>query len=601
MRSETEKMLSEGLYSGSAWKECAERLAGMALPDDERLAFACLRFACGERDALAPEVAELNAPSLPKEAAGLLYALRLRIAGFPATGELPPAGEAALPRWVTALRRTGMDMDYPFSPVVDSLVSHEGRPVMLLRDVCPACRKESRIAVTSPLFPREDRGVWYCPHCLARREWDKGAVRQTLWSWYRAFLASQAHGEDGTLCDEAARIAVYAALALFPLAPVRFGRLFTENIGHLIQNTWLYVMYKGARLLPASLDIIGLDPEMPVANTYMAEKWGDVLELSPVGPQLYRLAEGSAAAMHEFSKANPRFYCDPASRMSRGRPAFSFSFQEQCRAGNELEKMGIPADAKFACLHVRDSGYGEQHHPKETLSWTRLRNGNIDDYRKTAQYLVERGYYVIRTGRDMEREIDWGDGIIDYASRFRSDFMDIWLFSNCDLCISTSSGPDVLSLMFSRPTVYVDYCVPLDGEFAHYDALYLPKVFFHPSGERITMRESFRMRLHRRLPEDILQSGITYRHCTPDEILAATRERLSMLDGSWHTTPQVERHQDQVTELVVSASFYPEEEKKRICGEQKAVRTWARRGRVAQVYLRADMEQEARILRAFRD
>ena len=54
MRSETEKMLSEGLYSGSAWKECAERLAGMALPDDERLAFACLRFACGERDALAP-------------------------------------------------------------------------------------------------------------------------------------------------------------------------------------------------------------------------------------------------------------------------------------------------------------------------------------------------------------------------------------------------------------------------------------------------------------------------------------------------------------------------------------------------------------------
>lgn len=57
MRSETEKMLSEGLYSGSAWKECAERLAGMALPDDERLAFACLRFACGERDALAPEVA----------------------------------------------------------------------------------------------------------------------------------------------------------------------------------------------------------------------------------------------------------------------------------------------------------------------------------------------------------------------------------------------------------------------------------------------------------------------------------------------------------------------------------------------------------------
>lgn len=411
---------------------------------------------------------------------------------------------------------------------------------MLLRDVCPACRKESRIGRHQP--PVSAGGSRSLVLSALSRT---AGVGQGRGAANPLVMVQGVSGVTGTWGGRHALRRGCADSRLcragsFPLAPVRFGRLFTENIGHLIQNTWLYVMYKGARLLPASLDIIGLDPEMPVANTYMAEKWGDVLELSPVGPQLYRLAEGSAAAMHEFSKANPRFYCDPASRMSRGRPAFSFSFQEQCRAGNELEKMGIPADAKFACLHVRDSGYGEQHHPKETLSWTRLRNGNIDDYRKTAQYLVERGYYVIRTGRDMEREIDWGDGIIDYASRFRSDFMDIWLFSNCDLCISTSSGPDVLSLMFSRPTVYVDYCVPLDGEFAHYDALYLPKVFFHPSGERITMRESFRMRLHRRLPEDILQSGITYRHCTPDEILAATRERLSMLDGSWHTTPQVE-------------------------------------------------------------
>lgn len=592
MRSEIKKILNDAPYSMESWQKCAQQLSGMVLQTDEKLAFNCLCVACGDKTSLA-QWADTDEASFSEAEAGLFYALRLRTAGVQAKDEILPS--MTPPRWTVLLQKKEMEVTYPFAPEVGAIQAHGNKPLMLLKDICPACMAVNMLSVASPIFPQEERGEWFCPHCLARRAWDKEAIRNFLWSWYMAFLTSLEHKPDGTLGDEAALHALAAAQSIFPLASVRFGRLFTRQIGHLIQNTWLYIMYKAAGLLPPSLDIIGINPEMPISNSYMAKKWGEVMELSPIGQQLHGLAWGTHHCMDELDNTAPQFYMDPALRIPKGRPAFSFSLQEQCRAGNELEKMGIPADAKFVCLHVRDNGYGRKHAPPETLAWTELRNGNIDDYKKTALYLAQKGYYVIRTGKDMEKKIDWDDEhIIDYANRYQSDFMDIWLFSNCDLCISTGSGPDILSLLFNRPTVYTNFFAPVSEEFLHYDALYLPKVFFHSSGERITMQESMQLGLGKLHSDEILKKGITFRHCTPEEIVAATRERLSMLDGTWQTTPQLERKMNDVIRFSMRDSYYPPSRKDCIYKEQLSFKNWMRRGRVAQIYLQADMEQEAR-------
>ena len=56
--------------------------------------------------------------------------------------------------------------------------------------------------------------------------------------------------------------------------------------------------------------------------------------------------------------------------------------------------------------------------------------------------IISRGYYVIRMGRDAKKRVSISNPkIIDYPfSPHASDFADIYLMANCELCISTSTG-----------------------------------------------------------------------------------------------------------------------------------------------------------------
>ena len=47
--------------------------------------------------------------------------------------------------------------------------------------------------------------------------------------------------------------------------------------------------------------------------------------------------------------------------------------------------------------------------------------------------------------------------IIDYASNnLRTDFMDIYLGSQCEFCLTTGTGFDGITLMFRKPNIYVN-------------------------------------------------------------------------------------------------------------------------------------------------
>jgi putative glycosyltransferase (TIGR04372 family) len=47
--------------------------------------------------------------------------------------------------------------------------------------------------------------------------------------------------------------------------------------------------------------------------------------------------------------------------------------------------------------------------------------------------------------------------IIDYAyNKLRTDFMDIYLASQCEFCITTGTGFDNITLMFRKPNIYTN-------------------------------------------------------------------------------------------------------------------------------------------------
>jgi putative glycosyltransferase (TIGR04372 family) len=74
----------------------------------------------------------------------------------------------------------------------------------------------------------------------------------------------------------------------------------------------------------------------------------------------------------------------------------------------------------------------------------------------------------------------------------KSDFMDIWLFSNCKMIISTGSGPDVLGIINQIPILFVNY-LPLTGHHQYANAMVAPKLLRKEhTGEFLSAREVYK-------------------------------------------------------------------------------------------------------------
>ena len=59
--------------------------------------------------------------------------------------------------------------------------------------------------------------------------------------------------------------------------------------------------------------------------------------------------------------------------------------------------------------------------------------------------MEKKGYYIFRIGKYSNIKLKAkGNKIIDYVnSKYRSDFMDIYLIKNCKFMISTNTGIDL--------------------------------------------------------------------------------------------------------------------------------------------------------------
>lgn len=125
-----------------------------------------------------------------------------------------------------------------------------------------------------------------------------------------------------------------------------------------------------------------------------------------------------------------------------------------------LSELNITEDDKIVCLIVRDNAYLEAKYSKNNFDWSyhAYRDCNIENYKLACEYLVSKGYKVFRMGKIVNKKILFANkDIIDYPfSKIKSDFMDIYLASKCDFCISTGLGYDAVPAVFRKPIVYTN-------------------------------------------------------------------------------------------------------------------------------------------------
>ena len=157
---------------------------------------------------------------------------------------------------------------------------------------------------------------------------------------------------------------------------------------------------------------------------------------------------------------------DTINLLERFTPHINLTEKEKLDGKKFLTEFGLPENAKFVCLIVRDSAYLNRHTNFSLRKWNyhNHRDGDIDRYVLAAEELAKRGYYVFRMGVKVLKPLKSSNPkIIDYAnSKMKSSFMDIYLGINCSFCISTGLGFDEIPRIFRKPiaNIYVPLVVP---------------------------------------------------------------------------------------------------------------------------------------------
>ncbi|WPE17760.1 TIGR04372 family glycosyltransferase [Candidatus Thioglobus autotrophicus] len=151
------------------------------------------------------------------------------------------------------------------------------------------------------------------------------------------------------------------------------------------------------------------------------------------------------------------------------------------RALQGKRDLGIPDDAWFVCVHVRDGGY---YGSSEGLQ-KQTRNSDILNYCKAFKTITQSGGWVVRIGDSNMKKIPDLDHVIDYAhSKEKSDLLDVYLIQECAFYIGTPSGPLTVANLFRRPILltnmyehFIDYPMR-SGDLG------IMKKFFSKSKER---------------------------------------------------------------------------------------------------------------------
>lgn len=365
---------------------------------------------------------------------------------------------------------------------------------------------------------------------------------------------------------------------LKPLVHIRFGRVWAFQLGSLTVPTELYLCEVDAGMHPRrSFDIFyhyrhehynqalvtPRKPEDLIANKQVDVMFRRRLRVAEIARPLDRLNRLLPGGTKEFCVKS----CQPVDLhglLDRYPPHLAFTPEEEERGKSGLREMGIEPDSRFVCFHARDGMWIRRAHPRVVSvygDWTlaESRNSFTGNYLLAAEKLTDLGYYAIRMGKYVAEPISTPNPrVIDYATIFHSDFMDVFLSARCAFFIGQDSGMTSLPMIFRRPMALVnifpleqmDYCTNKPN-------IFIPKMLYSAEkGRLLTFRETMEFGLggsYLKTPEDQAiceRLSLEIVENTPEEIAGVALEMHQNLQSIFESTDEDEQLQSRFLSLV---------------------------------------------------
>ena len=208
-------------------------------------------------------------------------------------------------------------------------------------------------------------------------------------------------------------------------------------------------------------------------------------------------------------------------------------------AAAQARAHGIPADVPLVCIHAREAGYKLGNEIQDIKPHDgrddRARNARIESYFEAVDYLVERGFTVIRLGDPSMTPVHH-PGVVDLAtSPMRTNLLEIYCMLRSDLLIAGESGLAGITYVTNTPFLLINATEPIAAYPIRAPGLFLPKtVRDKRDGRRLTSFDLLGLDYHRQFRD---MRRYEYVDNSPDDIREATREMLEWVGGRWTESP----------------------------------------------------------------
>jgi putative glycosyltransferase (TIGR04372 family) len=209
-------------------------------------------------------------------------------------------------------------------------------------------------------------------------------------------------------------------------------------------------------------------------------------------------------------------------------PLLRLTDEHRMRGKEALKTIGLPEDAWFAALHVREGKFGA-HRMAEPY-----RDADPSTYIEAITAITSRGGWVVRLGDSSMSPLPKMSNLFDYAkSELKSDWMDVFLCAAARFMIGCSSGPATVSRAFGVPIALVNY-LPAGTLYLSRQDLFLPKLLRRRAdGSLLLFEQQMSPPLSTCTSDGMFANiyGIEIISNTAQEIQDLVEEMLDKLDG----------------------------------------------------------------------
>ena len=227
-------------------------------------------------------------------------------------------------------------------------------------------------------------------------------------------------------------------------------------------------------------------------------------------------------------------------------PLFRLNSKEKSELSVLLNKMGIPQDSWYVCLHVRESGF----HEKWNKMYPSSRDADISTYIKVIEEIANRGGYVVRLGDESMQTLPEMENLIDYShSNYKSEKADILLSAGCRFYIGTNSGLATVPGIFGVPMVLTNW-LPISLPLWFGQDLMIPKLFLYkPEARLMSLEEMLNSKAGAIQNTLEFSDEIVVQDNTPDDLRDAVIEMIEKLEGTFSYADEDAKLQDKYSEI----------------------------------------------------